>query len=264
MSTMTTLNNRQVCKLMRSWGFEEAGGSGGHIVMRHVETDKKVQVTAPGRRTPTPETALRKAAAIVGVPLHDFKAGPPEKPKPATRAAKPPTVAELEVIDLTDVLPPINGNGNGNGHQPEPEPEPEPEGKRKRRRPAQEILALLQGSPNICFKVQEIADRTGLYGANQISPALRALMAKHPEIQKVSHGVYKWDQPAPVVEEKSIEDAVEEARRRARTYEKVTDDVHGRAVLRDMKGELWVAVRVAPDFYPLTPPVAVAEPSPTS
>lgn len=92
-SAMTALNNNEVHRLMKDWGFEDLKGTGGHLVMQHEATQRKVQITAPGRPTPTPTVALKKAAAIVGVSYNEFLSGPKKLKRPAT------VQADLEAID---------------------------------------------------------------------------------------------------------------------------------------------------------------------
>lgn len=79
MGAMTSLSNRDCVELLKGWGFEEIGMKGGHIVMQY--EGRRVQLTAPGRSTPTPYKALRKAAQILRISLKDLLGGKPEPVK---------------------------------------------------------------------------------------------------------------------------------------------------------------------------------------
>lgn len=98
---VTSLNNNEVHRLMKDWGFEDFKGSGGHLVMQHEGTQRRVQITAPGRPTPTPMVALKKAASIVGVSYGEFLDGPRKLKKPAT--VQPDLAAiDAELIKLNE------------------------------------------------------------------------------------------------------------------------------------------------------------------
>ena len=89
------ISNRNALSLLKTWGFTEVGGNGGHVVL--ALNGHNVQLTAVGRKTPTPWKALRKAAAIVGVPIQDLMRGPKkEKVMSASEAviAEPLAVVE--------------------------------------------------------------------------------------------------------------------------------------------------------------------------
>lgn len=100
------ISNRNALQLLRSWGFQEVGGNGGHTVLAF--QGRNVQLTAVGRNTPTPWKALRKAAAIIGVPVQDLMRGPTkEKVMSASEAkiAEPLGVVETGNVAVLD--PPV-------------------------------------------------------------------------------------------------------------------------------------------------------------
>jgi predicted RNA binding protein YcfA (HicA-like mRNA interferase family)/DNA-directed RNA polymerase subunit RPC12/RpoP len=91
---MVALSNRDCVKLLESWGFREVGYNGGHIVMEY--NGKRVQMSAPGRKMPTPYKSLKKAARLIGVTLPEFLAGPTSEPKKRTRWEQPAATPEEE------------------------------------------------------------------------------------------------------------------------------------------------------------------------
>jgi predicted RNA binding protein YcfA (HicA-like mRNA interferase family) len=121
-NAMTALNNGEVHRLMKDWGFEDLKGSGGHLVMKHEASGRKVQITAPGRPTATPTVALKKAASIVGVSYNEFLDGPRKLKRPAT--VQPDLAAiDAELVKLNEqesalvgagvTTQAINGNNGG-------------------------------------------------------------------------------------------------------------------------------------------------------
>lgn len=105
--TMSPMSNREIRRLLKDWGFEEAGFMGGHQIMEY--EGRQVHITAPGRSTPTPYRALRKAAAVMGVSLRDFLRGPGvrtvdkrRRPVGVPVETGPDVLAHVAVVESTD------------------------------------------------------------------------------------------------------------------------------------------------------------------
>lgn len=108
------ISNRNALALLKTWGFTEVGGNGGHVVL--ALNGHNVQLTAVGRKTPTPWKALRKAAAIVGVPIQDLMRGPKKEKVMSASEAK---IAEpLAVVETGTTAVAVA--------EPEPEANPAP------------------------------------------------------------------------------------------------------------------------------------------
>lgn len=95
---MTSLSNRECAELLQSWGFEEAGYKGGHMILQH--QGRRVQISAPGRSTATPQKALRKAARILGISLRDLL----DRKAPATHVERVPVTQQKEEVMTTATL----------------------------------------------------------------------------------------------------------------------------------------------------------------
>lgn len=240
MSTASSLSNAEVRDLFQRWGFAHTGGNGGHLVMQHEASGRRVQITAPGRSTPTPQVALRKAADIIGVPLSAFKRGPiiPERP------AAEPTVEAVQVEDPpAPVDPPVP--------VPEPEPEPEPEPTADLG-PSTTVYELLKTNRARRFRKDDIVRLTGLTD-RQVAGALLYLTRRKPdEILRIARGVYCYNVD---LEHRTVREQHEREmakhQQALKTFTRVSEDCHGRVVLKDHEGELWVAIRVEPQYFPL-------------
>lgn len=68
---------RQLTRALTAWGFVREGGSGGHEIWSL--NGKRVQIAGPGRHVGQPRLPVRKAAAMVGVGVSEFVAGPPRR-----------------------------------------------------------------------------------------------------------------------------------------------------------------------------------------
>lgn len=234
-SAMTSLNNGEVHKLMKDWGFSDLKGSGGHLVMQH-EGGKRVQITAPGRPTPTPIVALKKAASIVGVSYNEFLDGPRKLKRPAT--VQPDLAAidrELEKLNAQEpalvgvgvTTQAVNGNNNGGNNrmsdttqaQPVTEqetPEPEVEQTTPEEPTASEptesgtaesngsgdygsrtsqVRHLLESNEGRGFRANDVARETGLTRI-QATTALMHL-AKQTGFTREGRGVYVYRAGAP-------------------------------------------------------------------
>lgn len=80
MSRMWALKPREQRQLMESWGFTYCGNNGGHDVW------DRGGMKVSASRTKVQGIAMRKAAEIVGVPIHEFLIGPPKEKKPVQPA----------------------------------------------------------------------------------------------------------------------------------------------------------------------------------
>lgn len=249
----SSLSNLECKKLFEDWGFVPVGGNGGHLMMEYQPSGKRVQITAPGRNTPTPMRALQKAAKEVGVSLAEFKAGPPEAPKkPAPQ------------IDLTEPEPEVHST-------PQPVVEAKPEERvlawqNPERTQAERIAAYLQARSPAHVQVSDIARAVGM-PSNYTSIVLTGkLMKDDPErVKRVKKGWYFFDdsvdREAEARARREAELARRDAERRERaeaearksSFTKVGEDTFGRTMLSDAEGNFWVAIRCEPGFMPMRP-----------
>lgn len=254
MGRATAMSNHEVRHLFEEWGFEPAGGNGGHLIMRWPATNRRVQITAPGRSTPTPMRALAKAAHTVGVPLSEFKQGPP-----------PDTTAVPDDVTHTNghqrPAPPATIDLRGTHHddhspdRTEPEPVAARDWCNDAVRPSERIVAYLRDSGRPRTKA-DIVDATRLE-PTQVSAALSYLYRTRGDtISRPRRGTYQYDTTtedraaAAAQREHDLAEAAA-AHTAANTFTRLGEDRHGRIVLNGPDGELYIAIRAEPGFHPL-------------
>lgn len=159
-----------------------------------------------------------------------------------------------------------NVNGNGNGSTNGTPVEKDPDLRTMSLRPSEKVEELLRRAPLAQFKKDDIARLTGL-DESQVTSTM-AYLAKHrPDIvRRVRRGVYQYanvpSSEEVVAQAKKEHEArlaakleqqrreMEEEQRRQQTMRKLGTDKHGRVVLIDAEGELWVAITVEKSFFP--------------
>lgn len=229
------LANREIARLLLDWGFEpeKAPGrsTGGHAFYRHTMIGRRVAITAPGRKTPTPLVAVRKAAEIVGVTLAEFYAGP-VRPRPTV---VPPLREEIPMDTPAPALEVV---------APEPvesEPVVEPAiivGGRGHGQPTTKVLHVLYPDGRERFRCSDCNEERDSYGS-----VVHHKRTHTPPAPTVAEPIAVEPVVEPVVEQLPAPPRpVAPARR---LYEETGIDwPDGGVVLRDDAGRLWVARRV--------------------